>query len=84
MGRVTRAKAAEIAERMHIDEDAVLDLSHLEEKIAPTTPESSERSVLGNIAPNSADGKGSDLVGRKTRSKKNEPAAIEAKAAPKY
>ena len=83
MGRVTRAKAAEIAERMHIDEDAVLDLSHLEEKIAPTTPESSERSVLGNIAPNSADGKGSDLVGRKTRSKKNEPAATEAKAAPK-
>jgi hypothetical protein len=69
MGRMTRAKAAEVAERMHIDEDAVLDMSL--EKLDPTTPTSTERSVLGDIAPNSADGKGSELVGRKTRSKKN-------------
>jgi hypothetical protein len=70
MGRMTRAKAAEVAERMHVDEDAVLDMSQIEEKVEkadPATPE--QRSVLGNIAPNSADGKGSDLVGRKTRSK---------------
>jgi hypothetical protein len=78
MGRMTRAKAAEVAERMHIDEDAVLDMSL--EKIDPTTPASTERSVLGDIAPNSADGKGSDLVGRKTRSKKNGQTAAESKA----
>jgi hypothetical protein len=78
MGRMTRAKAAEVAERMHIDEDAVLDMSL--EKIDPTTPTSTERSVLGDIAPNSADGKGSDLVGRKTRSKKNGPTAADSKA----
>jgi hypothetical protein len=80
MGRMTRAKAAEVAEKMHIDEDAVLDMSNIEEKIDPATPEPTERSVLGNIAPNSADGKGSDLVGRKTRSKKSEQAAAEVKA----
>lgn len=68
---MTRAKAAEVAERMHVDEDAVLDMSNIEEKIDPATPESTGRSVLGDIAPNSAEGKGSDLVGRKTRSKKN-------------
>jgi hypothetical protein len=77
MGRMTRAKAAEVAERMHIDEDAVLDMSL--EKLDPTTPTSTERSVLGDIAPNSADGKGSDLVGRKTRSKKNGQTAAESK-----
>jgi hypothetical protein len=81
MGRMTRAKAAEVAERMHVDEDAVLDMSNLDEKINPATPEPTERSVLGDIAPNSADGKGSDLVGRKTRSKKIEQAAAELKSA---
>ena len=84
MGRMTRAKAAEVAERMHIDEDAVLDLSNIEEKIDPTTPEPSERAVLGNIAPNSADSKKSDVVARKTRSNKKLPAATEAKAEPKH
>lgn len=79
MGRMTRAKAAEVAERMHIDEDAVLDMSNIEEKVNPTTPEPTERAVLGNIAPNSAEGKGSDLVGRKTRSKKKDNVAADTK-----
>ena len=83
MGRMTRAKAAEVAERMHVDEDAVLDMSNIEEKTDPATPEPTERSVLGDIAPNSADGKGSDLVGRKTRSKKIDQAATEPKSAQK-
>lgn len=67
---MTRAKAAEVAERLHIDEDAVLDLSQIDEKADPATPESTDRAVLGDIAPNSADSKKSELVGRKTRSKK--------------
>ncbi|KAM0711833.1 hypothetical protein Q7P35_001202 [Cladosporium inversicolor] len=78
MGRMTRAKAAEVAERMHIDEDAVLDMSNIEENIDPATPAPGERAVLGNIAPNSADSKKSDVVARKTRSKKKEQAATEA------
>ena len=80
---MTRAKAAEVAERMHIDEDAVLDMSNIEEKIEPATPEPTERAVLGNIAPNSADSNKSDLVARKTRSKKKGKAATEAKTDPK-
>ena len=80
---MTRAKAAEVAERMHIDEDAVLDMSNIEEKIEPATPEPTERAVLGNIAPNSADSNKSDLAARKTRSKKKGKAATEAKTDPK-
>ena len=83
MGRMTRAKAAEVAERMHIDENAVLDLSNIEEKIDPATPQPTERAVLGNIAPNSADSNKSELAGRKTRGKKREQAASEAKIEPK-
>lgn len=80
---MTRAKAAEVAERMHIDEDAVLDMSNIEEKIDPVTPEPTERAVLGNIAPNSADSNKSELATRKTRSKKKGKAATEAKTEPK-
>ncbi|GAB7335324.1 hypothetical protein MBLNU13_g07721t1 [Cladosporium sp. NU13] len=84
MGRMTRAKAAEVAERMHIDEDAVLDMSNIEEKIDPVTPEQTDRAVLGNIAPNSADSNKSELAARKTRSKKKKgKAATEAKTEPK-
>jgi hypothetical protein len=83
MGRMTRAKAAEVAERMHIDEDAVLDMSNIEEKIDPATPEPTERAVLGNIAPNSADSNKSELAARKTRSKKKGKAAIEVNTEPK-
>jgi hypothetical protein len=82
MGRMTRAKAAEVAERMHIDEDAVLDMSNIEEKIGPATPEPTERAVLGNIAPNSADSNKSELAARKTRSKKKGKAAIDVNTEP--
>lgn len=84
MGRMTRAKAAEVAERMHIDEDAVLDMSNIEEKIDPATPEPTERAVLGNIAPNSADSNKSELAARKTRSKKKGKAAIEVNTEPNF
>lgn len=74
MGRMTRAKAAEVAERMHIDEDAALDLSQSD--IKPATPEPAERAVLGDLAPNSAEAKVlGELVGKKTRSKKKGRAA---------
>ena len=69
MGRMTRAKAAEVAERLHVDEDVVLDLSLSD--INSATPEAAEREVLGNIAPNSAERKGPvELAPRKTRGKK--------------
>lgn len=73
MGRMTRAKAAEVAERMHIDEDAVLELPSEEKDAAvnPATPEP-DRAVLGEIAPNSAESKGAgEFGGRITRAKKN-------------
>ena len=80
---MTRAKAAKVAERMHIDEDAVLDMSNIEEKIDPATPEQTERAVLGNIAPNSADSNKSELAARKTRRKRKGKAAAKAKTEPK-
>jgi hypothetical protein len=76
MGRMTRAKAAEVAERLHVDEDAVLDLSLSD--INSATPEAAGREVLGNIAPNSAERKApAELAPRKTRGKKKAQAAAE-------
>lgn len=51
MGRMTRAKAAEVAEKLHIDEDAVLELPS-----DARTPEKAEdgRPPLGELTPNSA------------------------------
>lgn len=81
MGRMTRAKAAEVAERLHVDEDAVLDLSMSD--INSATPDSAEREVLGNIAPNSAERKGPvELVTRKTRGKNKGRTAAEAEPEP--
>jgi hypothetical protein len=80
MGRMTRAKAAEVAERLHVDEDAVLDLSLSD--INSATPEAAEREVLGNIAPNSAERKAPvELSPRKTRGKKRGRAAAEPEPA---
>ncbi|KAK4496513.1 hypothetical protein PRZ48_012493 [Zasmidium cellare] len=54
MGRITRAKATEIAEKMHIDEDAVLDLPNdIQETTKPATPEAEDRPPLTDLAPNS-------------------------------
>ncbi|KAH9810078.1 nucleolar and coiled-body phosphoprotein 1-like [Teratosphaeria destructans] len=61
MGRMTRAKAAEVAEKLHIDEDAVLEIpgdGALDLKI--TTPKKDERTPLGEIAPNSGGSKEED------------------------
>lgn len=59
MGRVTRKKAAEIAEQLHVDEDAVLDMNADDAALRTKleTPEHSGRSPLGEIAPNSAESK---------------------------
>lgn len=54
MPRLTRAKAAEVAEQMHVDEDAIL-----EENMKVGTPEPSDRNALEDLAPNSA-GSGKD------------------------
>ncbi|WPH01122.1 Hypothetical protein R9X50_00395700 [Acrodontium crateriforme] len=64
MGRVTRAKAAEVAETPHIDEDAVLDANENDvaeaggavKQTDEATHSKDERSPLGEITPNSADG----------------------------
>lgn len=83
MGRMTRAKAAEVAERMHIDEDAVLELPSEEKEAAvnPATPQP-DRAVLGEIAPNSAESKGAgESGGRVTRAKKNKKTGGKKEAA---
>lgn len=50
--RITRAKAAEVAENLHIDEDVVLDLNTIDSPAADLHP----RKPLGEIAPNSSNG----------------------------
>jgi hypothetical protein len=58
MGRVTRKKAAEIAEQLHIDEDALVDISGDDAAIITakaSTPDLKDRAPLGELAPNSAD-----------------------------
>ena len=57
LGRITRAKAAEVAEKLHIDESAVLELPSEDVEtcvdLASKTPEKDGRAPLGEIAPNS-------------------------------
>ncbi len=63
MGRMTRKKAAEVAEQLHIDEDDLLELPSDDLAVATkanlksTTPEPKDRPPLGEIAPNSAESK---------------------------
>ncbi|KAK3069085.1 hypothetical protein LTR53_012844 [Teratosphaeriaceae sp. CCFEE 6253] len=59
MPRLTRAKAAEIAEELHVDEDAVLGLPSDSGPLAilMKTPEPIDRKTLGEIAPNSTGSK---------------------------
>lgn len=66
MGRVTRKKAAEVAEALHIDEDEVLEL---EEEAASKSGielvvEKSERAPLGELEANSIDSKSQSDDGR--------------------
>lgn len=70
MGRMTRAKAAEVAQTLHIDEDAVLDANENDvaeaggavKQTVEATPSRNARSPLGEITPNSADGKTSVIA----------------------
>ncbi|KAK5171416.1 uncharacterized protein LTR77_004560 [Saxophila tyrrhenica] len=63
MGRMTRKQAAEIAEQLHVDEDALLEIPGEEAavfaktSVKGATPEPTERQPLGEIAPNSAESK---------------------------
>ena len=55
MSRITRAKAAEVAEQLHIDEDALLELnSHDRKDILFANSISEERAPLCEVSPNSA------------------------------
>ncbi|KXS97807.1 hypothetical protein AC578_10542 [Pseudocercospora eumusae] len=57
MGRMTRAKVAEVAEKLHVDEDAVLELpgEHLVKVVE--APVDNERTPLGEVSINSAGSK---------------------------
>lgn len=74
MGRMTRAKAAEVAEKLHVDEDAVLEMP--DENVAANekteTPKRDDRAPLGEIAPNSGSGHEDEVADMKksTRSRK--------------
>ena len=60
---MTRRKAAEVAEQLHVDEDDLLQLPSDDVAAARAktstaeTPEPRERAPLGDLAPNSADSK---------------------------
>ncbi|KAI7054545.1 hypothetical protein KC327_g18217, partial [Hortaea werneckii] len=71
MGRMTRRKAAEYAEKFHVDEDAVLEMSdHDESAIAKLdTPKKDERTPLGEIAPNSGSGHEDEVADMKKSTK---------------
>jgi len=56
MPRMTRAKAHEVAEQLHIDGDAVLELPSESNNVdyrASRTPEPADRMPLGELLPNS-------------------------------
>lgn len=62
MGRVTRAQAAQVAEKLHIDEDAVLEMNSKAREVpgGTSTPEPRmNRTPLAEITPNSG-GSGED------------------------
>ncbi|KAI7183060.1 hypothetical protein D0869_08746 [Hortaea werneckii] len=71
MGRMTRAKAADLAEKLHVDEDAVLEMpEHDENAIAKLeTPKKDERPPLGEIAPNSGSGHEDEVADLKKSTK---------------
>lgn len=71
MGRMTRAKAAAVANTMHIEEDDVLELPSEVLPASDAKPATPERAVLGEIAPNSSESKTpAEIVPRKTRGRK--------------
>ena len=65
---MTRARVAEVAETLHVDEDAVLEIpdeeiSHLK---PATPPQERSRSPLGELALNSAESKDSEQLAEKS------------------
>ena len=56
---MTRRKAAEVAEALHVDEDALLAVpnENLPISAKEATPEPTDRAPLGELAPNSAESK---------------------------
>lgn len=81
MGRMTRAKAANLAEKLHVDEDAVLEMpEHDKNAIAKLeTPEKDERPPLGEIAPNSGSGHEDEVADMKRSTKGRKTAKKGAK-----
>ncbi|KAF7192986.1 hypothetical protein HII31_05677 [Pseudocercospora fuligena] len=57
MGRMTRAKAAEVAEKLRVDEDAVLELPGEDLAKVVEVPIDKERTPLGEVSINSAGSK---------------------------
>lgn len=90
MGRMTRAKAAEVAETLHIDEDVLLELEGENENMIDVKPtkeaqvEQNERAPLGELEVNSTDGKsqsddGSQELRKSTRGKKGSKKGVKGK-----
>ncbi|KAI7153777.1 hypothetical protein KC349_g8133 [Hortaea werneckii] len=81
MGRMTRAKAADLAEKLHVDEDAVLEMPEHDENAIEKleTPKKDERPPLGEIAPNSGSGPEDEVVDMKKSTKGRKAAKKGAK-----
>ncbi|KAI7299645.1 hypothetical protein KC315_g17531, partial [Hortaea werneckii] len=81
MGRMTRAKAADLAEKFHVDGDAVLEMpEHDENAITKLeTPKKDERPPLGEIAPNSGSGLEDEVADMKKSTKGRKTAKKGAK-----
>ncbi|KAK4549944.1 hypothetical protein LTR36_005245 [Oleoguttula mirabilis] len=84
MGRMTRAKAAEVAEKLHVDEDVVLGLpSENGGVVLNRTPEKVDRSPLVEIAPNSGSGQDDEAettaLRQSTRSRKGGKRGVKGK-----
>ena len=63
---MTRKKAAEVAEQLHVDEDDLLQLpvdNAVTVKAKASTPEPGDRAPLSELAPNSADSKSQSEAG---------------------
>ncbi|KAK4896597.1 hypothetical protein LTR27_005515 [Elasticomyces elasticus] len=85
MPRMTRAKAAEVADKLHVDEDAVLELPSeiADATMLMKTPEAVERTPLIDIAPNSGgtmDDNSSVELKKSTRARKGGKTAKGRKA----
>lgn len=87
MGRMTRKKAAEVAEQLHIDEDELLvqpiDEGVLVAKTSAIEFDTSSRPPLGELAPNSADSKSPSEddgeMRKSTRGRKGKKSAAKGK-----